>query len=65
MRELLEIVFSIVVPTAFMVGFALVLARREDRELRGETQGSTPKRSRLTTIIAADPDAHLGRVGTE
>jgi hypothetical protein len=61
MREFLEIFFSIAIPTAVLVGYALILARREDRELSGETE----PRPRLSTAICPDPDAHLGRVGTE
>jgi hypothetical protein len=63
MREFLEIFFSIAIPTAVLVGYALILARREDRELSGETEPR--KRPRVSTAIGPDPDAHLGRVGTE
>ena len=40
----------------------ITLARKEDRELRGEVK---PRRRRPIIPIAVDPDAHLGRVGTE
>ena len=63
MRELLEVLLSLAIPTFALVGYALVLARREDRESRGEIV--RPKRSILPTIAEPDPDAHLGRVGTE
>jgi hypothetical protein len=63
MRELLEVLFSIAVPAVLLLGYALVLARREDRESRGET--ARPKRSIIPTVVGPDPDAHLGRVGTE
>ena len=62
MRELFEVLFSIGVTTIAIVGYALVLARKEDRELRGEAK---PRRKRPLIPIAVDPDAHLGRVGTE
>jgi hypothetical protein len=63
MRELLEVLFSIAIPAVLLVAYALVLARREDRESRGETV--RPKRSIISTPVGPDPDAHLGRVGTE
>ena len=63
MRELLEVLISIAVPAVLLVGYALVLTRREDRESRGET--ARPKRSIIPTPVGPDPDAHLGRVGTE
>jgi hypothetical protein len=63
MSELLEVLFSLAIPTVFLVGYALVLARREDRESRGEIV--RPRRSIIPTLAAPDPDAHLGRVGTE
>jgi hypothetical protein len=65
MRELFEVLFSIAVPTAALVGYALILARREDRESRGETQPQGRKISRILAAAGPDPDAHLGRVGTE
>ena len=65
MRELTEILLSILVPTAILVGYALILARREDRELRDEIQPSSRKRSTVPITLGPDPDAHLGRVGSE
>ena len=62
MRELFEVLFSIGVTAIAIVGYALVLARREDRELRGE---ATSRRKRPLIPVVGDPDAHLGRVGTE
>ena len=57
MREIIEVLLSIGIPSAALVWFALVLARREDRLARGETEHGTH--------YGPDPDAHLGRVGTE
>jgi hypothetical protein len=65
MREIFEILFSIGMPTAALVGYAIMLARREDRELRDEIAPAPGKRSRMRVAICPDPDAHLGRVGTE
>jgi hypothetical protein len=64
MREIVEVLLSIGMPSAVLVWYALVLARREDRELRGETKSGRWKRSGAETI-GPDPDAHLGRVGSE
>jgi hypothetical protein len=63
MREIVEVLLSIGVPTGGLVWYALVLARREAREAGGEKE--TTFRRGPTIIIGPDPDAHLGRVGSE
>jgi hypothetical protein len=66
MREIVEVLLSIGVPTAGLVWYALVLARKEDREARGETVSGTGSKGRTApTLVVPDPDAHLGRVGSE
>jgi len=65
MREVFESLFSIGLPTAALVLFAVVLARREGRGLTVETESVTRNLPRIPTIAVSDPDAHLGRVGTE
>jgi hypothetical protein len=61
MREIVEVLLSIGVPAAGLVWYALVLARREAREAGGEKESTFRK----TIVIGPDPDAHLGRVGSE
>jgi hypothetical protein len=65
MREIVEVLLSIGIPSAGLVWYALILARREDRGLSGETESGHWKRSGTETVLGPDPDAHLGRVGTE
>ena len=60
MREIVEVLLSIGIPSAALVWFALVLAHREGR---GETE---PRRGTHSGhVFGPDPDAHLGRVGSE
>jgi hypothetical protein len=65
MREIVEVLLSIGIPTVGMVWYALLLARREDQESRGGTVPRTSKRRITPTFAGPDPDAHLGRVGSE
>jgi hypothetical protein len=65
MREIVEVLLSIGIPTVGMVWYALVLARREDQESLGGTAPGTSKRRTTPTLVGPDPDAHLGRVGSE
>jgi hypothetical protein len=65
MHTVVDSFLSVGIPSVALVLSALLLARREDRELRGETPPSDGKRMRIPTIVLPDPDAHLGRVGSE
>jgi hypothetical protein len=60
MLETIEALLMISAISAGLIWYALVLARRE---IPGRTKGTnSPVRSRLEK---PDPDAHLGRTGTE
>ena len=61
MRELFEALFSIAIPAVALIGYALLLARREDPGLKIRSR-KTPG---VTAFVGSDPDAHLGRTGTE
>ena len=57
--------FGIAISTVALVGYALVLARREDRESKRRTKPYRLQRPVLLTVVEPDRDAHLGCVGTE
>jgi hypothetical protein len=60
MLETIEALLMIAAISAGLIWYALVFARRE---IPGQTKGAnTAARSRLEK---PDPDAHLGRTGTE
>ena len=58
MNTVVESLLSIAIPAVFLIWSALWLGAREDRETR---QGRTGR----PVILGPDPDAHLGRAGTE
>lgn len=64
MRELIEVLLSITAPTAVLVAYALILARREEREVADEVKPASRKQ-RIPALMTPDPDGHLGRVGSE
>ena len=65
MREIVEVLLSIGIPSAALVWYAVLLARREDRARIAGTELDSSRSSGTEISIGADPDAHLGRVGTE
>jgi hypothetical protein len=65
MHTVIDSFLSVGIPSVALVLSAILLARREDRELRGETRPADGKRMRIPTIDIPDHDAHLGRVGSE
>ena len=60
MLETIEAFLMIAAISAGFIWYALVLARRE---VPGQTKG--PKISVGSLVEKPDPDAHLGRTGTE
>jgi len=68
MHQIFEGFLSVGIPAAGLVSYALVLARREDRDRRkltGETKPANRKGAGMPIVINPDPDGHLGRRGTE
>ena len=68
MRQIFEGFLSVGIPAAGLVSYALVLARREDRnrrKLTSETEPANRKGAGMPIVISPDPDGHLGRRGTE
>jgi len=68
MHQIIEGFLSVGIPAAGLVSYALVLARREDRDRRkltGETETANRKGQGIPVVISPDPNGHLGRCGTE
>jgi hypothetical protein len=60
MLETIEALLMIAAISAGLIWYALVLARRE---APGRTKGAKP--AARSVAEKSDPDAHLGRTGTE
>ena len=60
--EIIGSMLMIAVISALFVWYGVAAGHREDREERQRaTGGATPSRA----VVGLDPDAHLGRCGTE
>ena len=67
MTTLIEALLSIAIPAVLLIGFALWLAAREDCA-KGHGADTVPvirRRAGTPVVLGPDPDAHLGRSGTE
>jgi len=63
MVQVLESFLIVGLPAAVVIIAGLVFAAREDRELKNTGKPAPRKKVLIPTL--PDPDAHLGRVGTE
>ena len=67
-QTLLESLFIIGAISVGLVWHAVVLGRREDREVEVLDRAALSGARKVTgtvRFVAPDPDAHLGRTGTE